>query len=154
MWKDIPNYEGHYQVNDIGEVRSLKTNKILKQSLSSSYWGVTLCKDGIPKGKRVHQLMAMAFLGHNPNGYSFVVDHIDNNKLNNNLKNIQVVSHRQNISNGKKKNNYTGVCWHKRKNKYISSIMINGKLKHLGYFENEYDAHLAYENKLREYAQM
>jgi hypothetical protein len=154
IWKDIPTYEGEYQVSNTGKVRSLKSNKELKQSLSSGYYGVTLSQNGIVKGKRIHQLMAMAFLGHKPNKYKYVIDHIDNDKLNNDLINLRIVTHRENISKARKKNKYTGVCWHKIKNQFIASIQINGKLKHIGYFENEYDAHLAYELKLSEYAQM
>jgi hypothetical protein len=152
MWKDIPTYENEYQVNEIGEVRSLKTNRILKQSLSSNYWAVTLSQNGKVKGKRVHQLMAMAFLNHIPDRFNCVIDHIDNNKLNNNLSNIRIVTHRENISKSKKRNKYTGVCWHKIKNQYIASIQINKKLTHLGYFDSEYEAHLAYQSKLKEYA--
>lgn len=152
MWKDIPTYENEYQVNEIGEVRSLKTNRILKQSLSSNYWSVTLSQNGILKGKRVHQLMAMAFLNHKPNGFNLVVDHIDGNKLNNQLSNLQILTHRQNTSKRKNASKYTGVCWHKIKKQFIASIQINKKLHHLGYFDNEYDAHLAYQSKLKEYA--
>lgn len=154
MWKDIPNYEGEYQVNNIGQVRSLKTNKILKQCLSSNYWSVTLSKNGKIKGKRVHQLMAMAFLGHVPNGFKLVVDHIDGNKLNNDLNNLQILTHRENTSKRKNASKYTGVCWHKNKKQFIANIQINKKLHHLGYFDNEYEAHLAYQSKLKEYAEM
>ena len=154
IWKDVPTYEGEYQVSNTGKVRSLKTDKILKQSLSSNYWGVTLSKNGITKGKRVHQLMAMAFLNHKPNGYNLVVDHIDGDKLNNNLSNLHIITHRQNISKRKDANKYTGVCWHKRKKKFVASIQLNKKLYHLGEFNNEYDAHLAYQSKLKEYAEM
>lgn len=152
IWKDIPTYEGEYQVSNDGKVRSLKTNKELKQSLSSNYYGVTLSQNGKTKGKRVHQLMAMAFLNHRPNGFKLVVDHIDNNKLNNNLNNLQLLSHRENTSKRKNASKYTGVCWHKHRMKYISTIQINGRLTHLGYFDNEYDAHIAYQQKLKDHA--
>ena len=45
---------------------------------------------------------------------------------------------------------YTGVCWFKRDNNWKASIRIKGKLKHLGYFESEFKAHLAYEDALEE----
>jgi len=91
-WKDIPNYEGKYQINKKGEVLSVKTNKILKQSIDSiGYYFI-----GLSNKKtmiyRVHKLMAITFLNHTPNGHHLVIDHIDNNKLNNNIDNIQLVT--------------------------------------------------------------
>jgi hypothetical protein len=154
IWKDVPTYEGEYQVSNNGKVRSLKTNKELKQALSSNYWSVTLSQNGKTKGKRVHQLVAMAFLNHKPSGFKLVIDHIDNNKLNNSLENLQILTHRQNTSKRKNASKYTGVCWHKIKKQFIASIQIKGKINHLGYFDNEYEAHLAYQAKLSEYASL
>jgi hypothetical protein len=153
MWKDIPNYENEYQINKIGQVLSLKTNRILKASLSSNYLAVSLCKNGKPKPFRIHQLMAITFLNHKPNKFTLVVDHIDGNKLNNDLNNLQILTHRENTSKRQNASSkYTGVCWHKTKKQFIASIQINKKLHHLGYFDNEYEAHLAYQSKLKEYA--
>ena len=68
IWKDIPGYEGLYQVSNFGRVKSFKnkTEKILKLSICShGYYVITI---RTYKKIRVHQLVAMAFLNHKPNG--------------------------------------------------------------------------------------
>ena len=74
------------------------------------------------------------------------IDHININKLDNRIENLRVVNHSQNSRNQNKKENcsskYKGVCWDK--NKWKARISINYKLKHLGLFDNEEEAHLAY----------
>ena len=154
IWKDIPNYEKYYKVSNFGGIFSLRNSRILKQYIVSDYYSVKLCNDNSRKIFNVHQLVAMAFLNHKPNGINIVVDHIDNNKLNNNLDNLQLITHRENISKDKFRYNYSskyvGVCWDNKNKKWRSRIRINGSQKHLGYFINEIDAHIAYQNKLKE----
>ena len=95
-WKDIKNYEGLYQVSNLGKVKSLeraKSNgrglvkteeKILTQDITNwGYYRVALYKDGIRKYYKVHRLVAEAFIL-NPNNKE-QVNHIDGNKLNNNV---------------------------------------------------------------------
>lgn len=152
IWKDIPEYEGLYQVSNLGNVKSLISNKILKPN--NDMYGrlyVNLHKNKKSKSKKIHQLVAMAFLGHKPCGYKLVVDHKDNNSLNNHIDNLQLISFRENSSKDKKgySSKYVGVTWHKRDKKWTSSILINKKRIYLGYFENEIDAHNAYQNKLK-----
>ncbi len=153
IWKTIPDYQD-YQVSNLGNLKSLKFNKEkkIKQSIGSSgYYLVSLSKKGIIKKIQTHQLIAMAFLNHKPCGYKLVVDHIDNNKLNNNVSNLRIVTNRENTSRkniGSSK--YIGVFWCNTYKKWQSRIRINGDSKHLGYYKTEYDAHLAYKNKLKE----
>ena len=91
----------------------------------------------------------MAFLGHKLNGMKYIVDHIDNDKLNNNVDNLQVVSNRINSSKDRKgSSKYTGVCWDKATNKWITKIYINGKNKTLGRFDCEIKASLTYQKEL------
>lgn len=158
IWKDIPNYEGLYQVSNLGNVKSLNYNNsghelLLKDGLDSKgYCNVRLSKNKVAKTKRVHQLVAIAFLNHTPDGTNkLVVDHINNIKADNRLENLQILTNRENISKGKGcfLSNYKGVTWEKSRNKWKSRIRINGKLKHLGYFINELEASNAYQNKLK-----
>lgn len=157
IWKDINGYEGLYQVSDLGRIKSLGNNlnrkeKILKQTISGSkkYLNVTLCKKCKCGTFRVHQLVAIAFLNHRPNRFEIVVNHIDTNKINNKLSNIELVSHRENTNRKHCKSSsiYTGVHWSKSKNKWQSSIYINGATKYLGVFETEIDASNAYQKAL------
>lgn len=86
-WRDIPGYEGSYQVSNEGNLKSLANDKSRKEKLlkpvadGGGYLLVRLYKDGNGKTKRVHRLVAEAFLP-NPNGYP-QVNHKDECKVNN-----------------------------------------------------------------------
>jgi hypothetical protein len=70
MWRSIEGYEGHYEVSDRGQVRSIKSSKVLKQATAGrGYPSVTLCKDGVPVTRYVHHLVAAAFIGPRPAGF-------------------------------------------------------------------------------------
>jgi len=153
IFKDIKGYEGLYQISNYGNVKSFvrSDGRILKPGLGGvGYLTVALCNGDKKKSRTVHQLVAEAFLNHEPCGYKLVVDHIDNDPLNNNINNLQLVSQRQNTS--KKKNTsskYTGVHFNKKAKKWQSTIRINGIKKYLGSFNCETKAHLTYQNKLK-----
>ena len=154
IFKDVLGYEGMYQVSNLGRIKSLKYGReiILKATLDSdSYYRVNLSKEGKQKTKRVHQLVVVAFLNHVPNGNDLVVDHIDFNKTNNNLSNLRIVTHRENSNRKhlKSTSQYTGVYWHKERNRWKVRIGINGKNKCLGSFINELDASNTYETVLK-----
>ena len=70
------------------------------------------------------------------------IDHIDRDKSNNNIENLRLVTHQQNMWNRDAK----GYCIDNRSGKYMAQIKVDGKSKHLGYFENEDDARTAYLN--------
>lgn len=164
VFKDIPGYENQYQVSNLGNVKSLhrtylrngiypafKKEIMLKKCIDSTkYYIVTLCKNGKSKTSKVHKLVAMAFLNHEPNGYELVVNHKNFNKLDNRLCNLEIVTARDNCNKKhiKSSSKYTGVTWCKHYKKWKATIFINGRNKHLGYFLNEYEAHLKYEDAL------
>jgi hypothetical protein len=69
IWKDVPNYDGFYQVSNLGNVKSFykKNEKILKQGINRyGYKFVSLSKNNKQKTIKTHQLVAMAFLNHTP----------------------------------------------------------------------------------------
>lgn len=152
-WKDIIGYEKLYQVSNLGNIKSLKysKSKLLKGSVNNyGYIQVNLCKDGIVKSFKIHQLVAVHFLNHIINGYEKVVNHIDFNKLNNIVTNLEIVTPRENTNKKhlQSSSSSTGVTWDKRKNKWISQIYHNSKLRFLGYFKTESEASNAYQNEL------
>ena len=163
-WKDIKGYEGVYKVSSLGRIKSLKfkRDKILKQDCSLGYCRVTLSIDGRGKNYYVHKLVAIAFLNHKPCGFEEIIDHINENKRDNRIENLQITNQRHNISKAKSGNSkHTGVCQstkeYKKKNgevsiyKYwIASITINKKQHHLGTFKTEQEAANAYNLKLQE----
>ena len=83
---------------------------------------------------------------------NLVVDHINNNSLDNRVENLQVITQRQNATKDRtnKTSKYAGVSWHKALNKWRSYIKINYKQIHLGYFDNEEEASEVYNNKLKQ----
>lgn len=165
-FRDVPGYEGLYQVSNLGNVKSLPkewitsictlkshNGKILKANKNNiGYYQVGLSNRINTKTYRIHQLVAMAFLNHIPNdNRKIVVDHINNNPLDNRLENLQIITTRENNSKDRKgSSKYTGVCWSKNDKKWKSGIVINGKNIHLGYFKCEEEASNAYQNKLKE----
>lgn len=153
IWKDIIDYEGLYQVSNLGRVKSLHHNKelILKPAKwNNGYLVVSLWLNGNQKIRRIHQLVAVAFLNHTPCGLKLVINHKDFNKQNNHVSNIELISQRENTNQKhlKSTSKYTGVCLKKGRNKWESKIRINGKVKYLGLFVCEIDAHNAYQNEL------
>jgi hypothetical protein len=155
-WKDIPSYEGIYQISDFGNVKSFKygKEKLLKPGTNGQgYLKVDLCKEGEMKTKSVHQLAAEVFLGHKSDGYNgLIVDHKNNIKTDNRLENLQLVTARHNSSKDRKvgTSKYTGVHWNKATSKWKAQIQINGKVKYIGLFTCELAASQAYKNELKQ----
>ena len=91
-WKDIENYKGLYQVSNFGNVRN--HNKKISQFNSKGYLCVSLYKNNQKKNLRVHRLVAQAFLENKYNKRE--VNHIDGNKHNNCLSNLEWVTSKEN----------------------------------------------------------
>ena len=149
-FKRIEGYD-NYLVSNFGNVKNSKTNRIMKPgNHPKGYKLVDLSKNGKSKTFRVHRLVGIAFL-ENPDNKP-MIDHIDENKSNNNVKNLRWATPKDNKYNqGKQINNTTGfkgVNFDKKK--YRAQIRINGKLKHLGYFKTAEEASRAYEEKAKE----
>jgi hypothetical protein len=152
IWKEVKGYDG-YLISNLGNVKSFRRNreKLLNPSIDGTgYLTVCLYDNKIKCTKKIHQLVAVAFLNHNNCGYKLVVNHINFNKLDNNVSNLEVVSARVNCNRKhlKSSSKYTGVGWHKQHLKWHAQIIIDKKKIHLGYFVNEIDASNAYQEKL------
>lgn len=84
-WKEIPGYENRYVVSDLGRIKSLIKNKIMKQNNIQGYLHVNLYKDSKRKIMKIHRAVMLAFLGKS----NLQVNHIDGNKKNNCLENLE-----------------------------------------------------------------
>lgn len=97
-WREIPDFNGRYIISDKGNVYCRKNNREIKPHLMGvprrNYYQVTLYKeDGSKHTKRIHALMAMAWLWFRYDGSrEYVVDHIDNDPHNNDLKNLRIIT--------------------------------------------------------------
>lgn len=95
IWCDVYGYEGLYQVSNLGNVKSLLNNIYLKGHVSNcGYCDVQLYKDKKVRVFKVHRLVALHFIP-NP-GFKQQVNHIDGNKLNNNVTNLEWVTAKEN----------------------------------------------------------
>lgn len=165
IWKDIKDYEGLYQVSNLGNVKSLskvilKKGKypflcketILKKNIDFyGYVKVVLRKNNVCKTIKNHQLVAIAFLNHTQNKNTLVVNHINFIRNDNRVENLEIVTNRENTNKKhlKSTSEYVGVSWYKNRKKWLSKILYNKKKIHLGYFNTEIEAHEAYQNKLK-----
>jgi len=161
IWKEVVGYEGIYEVSSKGRVKSVghgsgrRSGRILKPSLNThGYKFVVLCVDRKSVSTPIHKIVAMSFLNHIPNGRIIVINHINGDRTNNDINNLEVVKYRENVSTCYRKNfnnyssKYVGVSWDKVNKKWIASIYINGFSKTIGRYIIEEEASAAYQNEL------
>lgn len=147
-WKDVKNYEGRYKVSENGNLKSIKKGKekLLNGSVSNKgYIQYTL--NWKEKNKynvyTAQQLVAIAFLDHNPNSTSgYVIDHINDNRLDNRLENLRLVSNHENSIKRYNKKQLFGASKIKKNDRWVSIIWHNNKNVYLGSFNSELEAHL------------
>lgn len=99
-WKPVVNYEGLYVVSNDGQVKSLfRYKRTLKQSVGKhGYCTVELFKNGKSKRLLVHRITAQAFIP-NPNCFP-QINHIDENRLNNSVNNLEWCTAKYNANHG------------------------------------------------------
>lgn len=174
IWKDIVGFEGRYMVSNLGNIKSIVTNhgkptdRLVKQRVRSTtceYKYVQLWYKDKPTHKAVHRLVAEAFIT-NPENKP-IVNHLNGNKHNNAVDNLEWVTHSENHKHafatglrsiedcrdrmiGKvfgKASNYRYVYFDKSRDRWKTSIKANGKVqyqkRHLTELEAAIDANRA-----------
>jgi hypothetical protein len=170
QWVPAKGFEKVYRVSNFGRVKSidrwvykaiagkevLMKGKLLSQCVDANgYYSVTFYNTElkIKRPKEIHTVVYFSFHSKAVKKKGFEVDHIDNNKLNNNVSNLQYIPCRRNSTkrslNHPKTSQYSGVHWDKR-GYWNAQIKINSKSKSLGSFDDELDAHLAYLNAVKQ----
>ena len=84
-WKDIDEYEGIYQISNFGDVKNIKTNKILTGDINNAGYKRVCLYYKHKKRYFIHKLVANHFV--DGKGENLVINHIDGNKLNNKANN-------------------------------------------------------------------
>ena len=166
VWKDIPNYEGYYKVSSVGRIKSIAREihrrdgtiqplkeRVMKQRLNrNGYYIVDLSKNGKTTTFETHVLVAGTFMGYKSKiGNGVVCDHRDNDRQNNRVENLQIITQRENSTKDQKGNTsqFVGVFWCNTYNKWASRIRHNKKQKHIGYYKCELKAAKAYQDELK-----
>lgn len=122
-WIDIIGYDGKYQISNLSNIKSMNyklsgKERVLKQFINSGgYYTLSLCKNGISTNYFVHRLMFENFIGEIPK--SMDVNHIDGNKLNNSVENLEILTRSQNLLHS--------VDIGKRKIKPINQLTLSGE---------------------------
>lgn len=97
QWKEIKGFP-KYQISTLGNIKSLTKKKkgglLVPQINQKGYYSVLLYKDGKPNSKKIHRLVAETFIPNVENKEQ--VNHIDGNKLNNNINNLEWCTNSEN----------------------------------------------------------
>lgn len=130
IWKDIEGYEGLYQISNLGNVRTLhwnRTNKtrLLTPFMNSGYLRIGFRQNYILKNYLIHVLVAKAFVDNPYNKPQ--VNHIDGNKLNNCVSNLEWVTRSENVIHAHKTNLIKSMPsrWN---TKQIKQLSLDGKI--------------------------
>lgn len=167
VWKDVPEFEGLYQVSSLGKVKSYdrmslhhgtyakKRGRVLKHENCKGYGRVVLCKGDVKKRISVHRVVAIAFIPNTENAPC--INHKNGIRNDNRVSNLEWVSYRENnthryIGSSEKKSKYLGVHWWVDSSNWMALVRLPNK-KNIAFhgFKTEEDAYEKYLSVLAEY---
>lgn len=131
-FRTIAGYEGLYSVSNLGNVRNDLTGKILKPYPNHhNYLRVRLCKNAKAKGYFIHRLVAFAFIP-NPDPDNFPeVNHLDEDKTNNRVENLEWCNRKYNANYGTARQRQSDTCRIKREKREAIKAEEKRKKKEL-----------------------
>lgn len=148
IWKDVLDYEGYLKISNFGRlIRKIYLyetfyEEIVSPTINGNGYYQTSCNR---KFLLIHRLVAQHFL--EPDLTRVLVNHKDQNKLNNHISNLEWVNRRENsvhhFNRSNRSSNYTGVSWEAKCKRWYARIKYKGKHHHLGAFKTEEEAYEA-----------
>jgi hypothetical protein len=166
-WKNIKGYENYYQISNAGNIRSKDRIIINSKGRKSRYKSkerkpsfseyrlIALSKNGITKVFKISRLVAIHFI-EKKDGKG-IVNHIDGNKYNDNVSNLEWCSYSENAIHSfdkglsKSKNKIRGVFFEERRNKWTVYLYRNNKNIFIGRFNSEKEAMTARKKYLNDH---
>lgn len=161
VWKPYPEFPDRFLVSNKGRVLSIAFNKLKTcktySTTSKGYLSTVFSVNGKPHLRLVHRMVAMTFIP-NPENKPHV-NHINSNRADNNVDNLEWVTVKENIRHGREhgnitldcnkgvkspraKSKYNNVTWNETKQRWQSSLKINGKRLSQKMFKTEEEAAL------------
>lgn len=132
-WRDVVGYEGLYKISSRGRVKSYharyKKPRILKTSMTTTgYRKVELAKNKVKKSRKIHRLVAEAFI---PNeGNKPYINHLDSNPINNNVDNLEWCTQKENMVHSAIFGNHKSLAW-KNKEQVVADYISGKSIRHL-----------------------
>jgi hypothetical protein len=145
--KTIPLTQGQFAVVDDADYEALSQHKWCAEKKGRTYYAVRGRKRNERQSGRGNIKMHMVIAG-TPPGHD--TDHVDGNGLNNQRRNLRVVSHAHNLHNTTRKQHgctsrFRGISWSARERRWRAAVQVDGRRIELGYFKCEFEAAAAYD---------
>jgi len=145
VWKDVIGYEGFYLVSNTGNIYGVVAGRAISiKTEKNGYKRVTLNRSGVRKTISVHRLVVEAFI--EPITEGFCVDHIDNNRGNNHISNLRIVTYTFNVK--RSFCNTLGISKMRKQKttpqRFRADMWIYGRKYFLGSWDTEQEALKAY----------
>ena len=130
IWKDVSGFDKDYQISNFGDVRIKKSDGSFKQlkptKFGKGYLHINLVKDGKQKSFQIHRLVAEAFVP-NPKNLP-IINHKDENPLNNCANNLEWCTYSYNINYGTRLERYRKTCKQNHSaEKFLETMKIRGR---------------------------
>lgn len=168
QWRPVVGYDDLYEVSNLARIKRLsapvphpvcgyirRKERIVKQhKKKDGYWKAILSKNGIHETPSVHLVVWDAWGDESRHKPGYVIDHDDNNKDNNGISNLKLITQRLNASKDRRRKHskYLGASKHSSNAKcWEANIFMDGKKKRLGLFYTEEEAAAAYQSALQKF---